>query len=150
MTGDLGFDTGPFVNLAVFCEQAIQDKEDVLTLVRIVDRITVSATGDGAPEDLPPGAAVNTTLVVGLKPGEARGKQTLQVSLEHPDGSHHPGPELPVHFTQGPSVGHNLILKMTLALSSAGLYWADVLVNKRLVTRIPLEVRYEVIPPGIQ
>lgn len=145
MPGELGFDTGPYVTLATFCEQAIEDKNGVLTLVRIIDQITAS----GASDELPQGAAVATTLVVGLKPGQARGRQTVQVAIEHPDGTRHPGSDLPVHFTQGPVVGANLVLNMTIALSTTGIYWADVLVNKRLVTRVPLEVRYEVTPPGM-
>lgn len=150
MAGELGFDTGPYVNLAVFCEQAIEDKNGVLTLVRIVDQVTVSASGTNVSDDLPPGAAINNTLVLGLRAGQAMGKQTVQIIFEHPDGGRHPGPEMPVHFTPGTTGGANLILKITLALSTAGVYWADVLVNKRLVTRLSLEVRYQVIPPGMQ
>lgn len=55
-----------------------------------------------------------------------------------------------MHFTQGPNSGADLILKIDLTLSTTGIYWADVLVNGRLVTRAPLEVRYQVIPPGMQ
>lgn len=150
VAGELGFDTGPFVGLAVFCEQAIEEKDGVITLVRVVDQMTVSVSDPDAPDDLPPGAGIQTTLVIGLKAGQALGKQKVQVVFEHPDGSRHAGPELPVHFTQAPASGANLILKTTLALSTTGLYWADVLVNNRLVTRSPLEVRYQVIPPGMQ
>lgn len=150
MAGELGFDTGPFVGLAVFCEQAIEDKNGVLTLVRVIDQMTVSVSDLNAPEELPPGAGIQTTLVLGLKAGQALGKQRVRVVFEHPDGSRHPGPELPVHFTQAPASGANLILKLTLGLSTTGLYWADVLVNDRLVTRSPLEVRYQVIPPGME
>lgn len=150
MAGELGFDTGPYVTLALFCEQAIEDKSGVLTLVRIVDQMTVSASGPNVPAELPPGAGIQTNLVIGLKSGHALGQQKVQVVFEHPDGSRHPGPELPVHFTQEPSHGANLVLALTVALSTTGLYWADILVNGRLVTRTPLEVRYEVIPPGIQ
>ncbi len=150
MPGELGFDTGPYVSIATFCEQVIEDKSGVLTLVRLVDQLTVSASGKGASDELPPGGTLNTTLAIGLKSGQARGKQSVRVTVEHPDGTRHPGPELPVHFTQGPNSGANLVLKIGLTLSSTGLYWADVLVNGRVVTRVPLEVRYEVIPPGIQ
>jgi len=30
---------GPFVAFAVFCEKALQEKDNVLTLIRVVDRI---------------------------------------------------------------------------------------------------------------
>jgi hypothetical protein len=150
VAGELGYDTGPYVNVAVFCERVLQEKDDVITLVRIVDQITVSVTGTDAPDELPPGAAVSTNLVISLRAGQATGKQRVQITFEHPDGSRHPGPELPVHFTQGSSGGANLILNMNVALSTTGIYWADILVNGRLVTRLPLEIRYQVIPPGIQ
>ncbi len=146
VAGELGFDTGPFVTLAVFCDQAIEDKEGVLTLIRVVDQVTLRASGEGAPSDLPPGQAINATLVVGLKAGKAKGRQTVQVTFEHPDGTRDAGPELPVHFTGGDHQGANLIFKASIVLSDAGIYWADVSVNARLVTRTPLEVRYEVTP----
>ena len=149
MAGELGFDTGPFVNVATFCDQAIQDKDGVLTIVRVIDQMTLTATGPTAPEELPPGGAVNLTLVVALKAGQAHGKQDVKIEFEHPDGSKHPGPAIPVHFSGGAGGGANAIFKITLVLSSAGLYWADVLVNGRLVSRVPLEVRYQVIPQGV-
>ena len=150
MPGELGFDTGPFVSLAVFCDQAIEDKSGVLTIIRIVDQVTLMAAGPDAPEELPPGAAINTTLVIGLKAGQARGRQALQVTFVHPDGSRHPGPELNFHLAGLEHSGQNFILKAGVALSDAGIYWAEVWINKRLVTRTPLDVRYEISPPGIQ
>lgn len=149
MAGELGYDTGPFVSLAVFCENVIQDKDGVLTLVRILDEITVSAQGDDAPEEMPPGGIIPLNIVVGLKPGQALGGQTIQVVFEHPDGIRKEGPKVPVHFSGAPNAGQNVHLQATLALSDQGLYNADVLVNGRLVTRMPLLVRYQVVPPGM-
>lgn len=149
MAGELGFDTGPFVSLAVFAENVIQDKDGVLTLVRILDQITVSAQGDDAPDEMPPGGVIPLNIVVGLKPGQAKGAQKVQVVFEHPDGTRKPGPEVPIHFSGAPNAGQNLHLQAGLALSDAGLYIADVLVNGRLVTRMPLDVRYQVVPPGM-
>lgn len=147
----MGFDTGPYVVLATFCDQVIEDKTGVLSVIRIVDQLTLSVkSGEGVPDELPPGAGFNSTFAVGLKAGEARGRQTVQIIVEHPDGSRHPGPELQVHFSQGPTSGANVVLKLGLILSTTGLYWTNVLVNGRLVTRVPLDVRYEVIQPGIQ
>jgi hypothetical protein len=141
--GELGYDTGPFVVLAVFCEQAIEDKEGIVTLIRIIDQVTLQAIGPGAPDELPEGSFVTTTFVVGLKAGLARGENNVQITFEHPDGSKHAGPDVPVHFSGGVQQGHNIILKLNLGLSDAGVYWAEVTVNKRLVTKSPLEVRYE-------
>ena len=142
MPGELGFDTGPFVNVACFCERAIQENDGVLSLMRVIDQINVQTQGPNPPEELPPGAMIQTTLVVALKPGQARGRQSVQVILEHPDTSRHDGPVQTIQFTGGPNNGANMIIKMGIQLSTAGLYWADVLVNKRLVTRVGLEVTY--------
>jgi hypothetical protein len=142
MAGELGFDTGPFVNVAVFCERVLQEKDNVLSAIRIVDQINVQAQGNIAPEDLPAGSTIQSTLLVMLKAGEARGPQTIQVVIEDPVGGRREGPEQSVVFSPGPAGGVNLIIPLMMQLSSAGLYWADVLINRRLVSRVPLTVNY--------
>lgn len=142
MPGELGFDTGPFVNMAVFCDRAMQETDGVVSIIRVVDQVNVQASGPDAPEELPPGGEIQVTLVLMLKAGEAKGMQTVQIVLEHPDTTRHEAPVLSVSFTQGQHSGANLIMPMTIQTTSAGLYWADVLVNGRLVTRVPLLVNY--------
>jgi hypothetical protein len=93
MAGELGFDTGPFVNVAAFCERVLQEKDNVLSAIRIVDQINVQALGDVAPEDLPAGSTIQSTLLVMLKAGDARGPQTIQVVIEDPAGGRREGPE---------------------------------------------------------
>lgn len=142
MPGELGFDTGPYVNIAVFCDRAITEADGALSLIRIIDQVNVQLQGPGAPDDLPPGGVLQATLVVGLKPGRARGRQSVQIVMEHPDTMRYPGPVQSIQFTGGPNNGVNVVLNMNIQLSSAGLYWADVMVNDRLVTRVPLQVTY--------
>lgn len=142
MAGELGFDTGPFVNVAAFCERVVEEKDGTLTLVRLIDQFKVEANGPDAPDDLPPGAVVQATLVVMLKRGRARGGQAITVELEHPDASRKKGPETSINFIGGEGSGANLVIPMQIQLSSAGLYWADIFVNKRLAARAPLEVTY--------
>lgn len=36
----MGLNTGPFIKVACFCENAIEGKDGVFTLVRIVDVVT--------------------------------------------------------------------------------------------------------------
>lgn len=138
---ELGFDTGPFVSLAAFCETVLQEANGVLSLIRVVDTLEVHAKGPDAPDDMPPGV-VEATLVVLLRAGRAKGGQTVQINLERPDGSRDDGPEIQVHFPGGEGSGHNLISTMRFEARSQGLYWADVVVNKRLMTRVPLQVKY--------
>ena len=142
VAGELGFDTGPFLNVAAFVDEVIEGKDGVLTLVRVVDRLNIEASGPEAPDELPEGGVVATKLVLMLKAGEARGSQRLQVVLEDPDTTRHEGPETAVNFPGGPGSGFNMVLPMRFVISSAGLYWANVYVNKRLMARVPLEIVY--------
>lgn len=149
MAGELGFSTGPYVNTAVFCERVLQEKDGVLSLIRIIDQMNIPIPSSGL-ETGAPGPLVQPTLCVALKPGDARGRQTAQIVLEHPDTSRHEGPPISISFTGGPNQGTNLVLPMPIQVSSEGLYWADVLLNGRLMTRVPLQITYIVMPvPGI-
>jgi hypothetical protein len=141
MPGEFGFDSGPFVNVAAFCDRVLDEKDNVISLVRVIDRITIQATGPEAPDALPPGM-IQTTLVVVLKAGEARGNQVVQVNLEYPDGGHRGGPEVAINFPGGPETGANIVMPVAFEATSAGVYWAHVLVNRRPVARVPLKIEY--------
>lgn len=141
MAGELGFDTGPFVAAAMFVDTVIEGKDDVLSLIRVIDRMTVNAHGPNVPDDIPPGI-VRTNLVVMLKAGKARGAQRFRVDMELPDGSRKKGPEQTVHFTPGESGGVSIFAPLAIEIVSAGLYWTDVFINDRLMSRVPLEIRY--------
>jgi hypothetical protein len=147
VAGELGFDTGPYVNAAVFCEKAITEQDGVLSLIRVVDQINVQAQGPEAPDELPPGGLIQPTLVLVFKPGEARGSQRVRVDIEHPDTIIRKGPEQSFSFTGGPNNGVNIVALTQIALSTTGLYWANVYVNDRLVTRVPLQVSYSFTRP---
>jgi hypothetical protein len=141
MPGELGFDTGPFVNVAAFCERVLQEQDNVISLIRLIDQINVEAHGPGAPDELPP-TNIPATLVVMLKAGQARGSQRAKITLEAPDGSRRDGPEIAVNFPGGAGSGANLLLPLTIGVESAGLYWADVHINNRLAARVPLQINY--------
>jgi hypothetical protein len=141
VAGEFGFNTGPYVIVAAFCDTVIEGKDGVLSLIRLIDRIDIQADGAGAPDHLPTGTLA-TTLVVQLRAGEALGAQRIQVGLERPDGTIELGPERALNFTPGRGGGANIILPMQIEIRSAGLHWAVVFINDRPCARTPLEVRY--------
>jgi hypothetical protein len=102
----------------------------------------VNAQGPDAPEDLPAGIGVSANLVISLRAGMARGAQTVGITVEHPDGSRKPAPEMSVNFAPGPHGGVNIVSPLGFEVTSAGLHWIDVFVNSRLMTRVPLVVQY--------
>lgn len=44
----------PLVRLAALCDQVLREKDDTLSIIRVVDRFTLRASGPGAPEKMPP------------------------------------------------------------------------------------------------
>ncbi len=141
--------TGPFVNVAAFCENVIEDKSGVLTLVRIVDRLIVSAQGTSVPEQMPP-TPLNWFLVLMLKSGQARGSVAVTIQPEFPSGLR----ETPVTFTsyfEGGSRGCNIVTRLGMVLKEPGVYWFRISVGDTLATQVPLEVIYSrTIVPGPQ
>jgi hypothetical protein len=67
----------------------------------------------------------------------------VEIALEHPDGTRKQSPQRSVNFTPGEHGGVNIVSPIALEVTSAGLYWADIRINGRLVTRVPLDVQYQ-------
>lgn len=128
---------GPFVTAALFCERLLHNKDDkkddVITLVRLVDQFT-----SDMPDDVPNRAAlVETTLFIGLKSGGYLGPASLRIERIAPDGSRdtHPGAE--VTFSQ-PEQGAQITLDVRLTARESGTHWFEVFVNDRRLTRTPI------------
>jgi hypothetical protein len=137
----MAFKDGPYLQVACFCEQVIEDKSNVLSLIRIVDTITGSAAGPSPPEEMPP-VNFTTNLVVMAKSGTARGRRTLSVELTKPSLEKHKLPiELTVHF-EGEEKGSNVIARLQSTFDQEGLYWFDILLNGVKWTSLPMRVKY--------
>lgn len=143
-------DGGPFLAAAFFCERVIEDKEGILTVVRIVDRIVQTAIGVDTPDVMPP-ANVSLTLLIALRSGEARGRHDVQIAAENPSGLRKPLAQAFSVLLEGEDRGANLVINLNFTAPQEGLYWFDVLVDQRRVTRVPLRLVYqrqEVVGPG--
>jgi hypothetical protein len=140
---------GPFVTVATFCERILEEKDGVFTLVRIIDRYHVES---GATGLTPPGGAkagLKTFLLVIIKAGDFVGDATVSLKVRHPSGQYGPKPiSIPVTFTQaeGPESGIALQVEMGFGLEETGLYWADVEVDGKLLTRVPVRVEFRSKP----
>lgn len=145
----MSFESGPYLTLATFCEQVIEDKSGVLSLIRIVDRMNITTQGPNAPEQMPP-ANLSWFLVLNLKSGMARGSCEVKIEPELPSGLRLPSLTLSAHL-EGENKGQNLISKMDLRLEEPGVYWFRIYFNDVFVTQVPVEVIYSriVTPPPV-
>lgn len=141
------FETGPYVQAALLCEKVLEEKDGILSLIRVVDRFTHSVRGAAVPEQMPP-VPVNLTLLVALKSGEARGRNTMRLRMRDPSGLV-AGPEMSVPvFFEGENRGINVRIALAMQLSVEGLYWFEVLLEDQLLTKIPLQIIYAPISTG--
>lgn len=145
----MAFERGPYLILAAFCEQVIEDKSGVLSLIRVVDRMNITVQGPSAPDEMPP-AILNWVLVLSMKSGEARGSHTLKIEPELPSGQRTAPMTLTPYF-EGGSRGINIVTRVNFKLEMPGLYWFRITLNDQFLTQIPVEVIYSrVVAPGPQ
>jgi hypothetical protein len=133
---------GPWLTAALLCERVIEDKEGTLTVVRIVDRVISSAIGQGTPEQMP-SVPVSVTLLVAFKSGDAHGRSDLRIELEPPTGLRTPIAQMLSILNEGEDRGSNLVLNLNFTAQHEGLYWFDLILDDRLITRVPLRVVYQ-------
>jgi hypothetical protein len=135
--GDLlpGFTAGgPYLMLAVLCERVLREADGVMSLIRIVDRITIQGSLDSAaPPTFP------LTAVIGLKAGFARGSYLLKVKTISPAHQDLGAAELPMLF-EGEDRGAVVGLTLAFQPHEEGLYWLEVYLQDVLITKMPLRV----------
>lgn len=127
---------GPYVGVAIFCEKILKEADGVMSLIRVVDRITFSVPTEGAAP-----AAYPLVAVVMFKSGDARGTYTVALRSTGPSGQPLGTIEAPVLF-EGADRGVTVALQFAFQPAEEGLHWFDVLVGDHQFTRIPLRAVY--------
>ena len=131
---------GPLLRTAVFCDTVIEAKDGPLSLIRIIDRIMVEASGPDAPEEMPP-VHRQMTAVLTFAGGSAKGRSQIRFVMEKPNAEQEQlwsGSML----AEAPDRGQNFILRFGQVFDLEGLYWFHVYVEQELVTSMPLRLLY--------
>jgi hypothetical protein len=139
----MGQKHGPYVALAVFCENVIEDKSGVLSVIRVIDTFTLLAQGPNVPEQLPQGQ-IQVKCVVALKSGDAKGRHRLSIVPHLPSGQQgHDLATVPVVF-EGENRGNNIIIDLNYSVEHEGVHWFHVVLNDdQILTKMPLNVIYQ-------
>lgn len=127
------------LSMAVFCERVLREADNVLSVIRVIDRFNVfgpTATMT-QPQPLP------FTVLISFKSGILRGKQLLEIRPISPSGTDMQRLSFPMLFEGDDERGNALIAQMSLSFNEEGLYWFDVYLNEELVTRMPLRITYQ-------
>jgi hypothetical protein len=138
-------ETGPYLKAAVLCENVIEGKDGVLSLIRVIDRVTLTAAGPQAPEEMPP-VQRELKLVLMFISGRARGTHSAELKVEKPDGDIRGGWSGSV-FLEGEDRGANLVIQINFTFELQGLYWFHLFVDDSLMTKLPFRLIYQRVGP---
>lgn len=141
MTTSTSFEGGPYLLAALLCEKVLMEQDGVKSAVRIIDRVTRTATGHTPPTAMEP-FDYEVTLLLKLKSGSARGSYPLRVNLVKPSGESFAPLEQTIYFEGEDDRGIDLIASIRIKLELPGVYWFEVFLGEALLTRIPFRVIY--------
>lgn len=131
---------GVWVQMAAFCEKVLEDKDGVLSLIRVVDRFFVP----DLPEEVHPEGAtgLQTFAVIAFKSDGPFGPARLEMHHRPPGGPQLQMKPVDIHMrggVEGAQLRAELILPLTR--ESIGTHWFDVVIDGRILTRLTLEVQ---------
>ncbi len=135
-------DQGPFLCAALLCEKLLLEQDGVSSAIRVIDRVTRTAAGPRPPEEME-SFEYEVTLVVILKAGWTHGSHPLRIEMIRPPGETQVILQQTVFFDGGEDRGVNVVSRMRLQLSQEGLYWFEVFLGSRMLTKIPMRVVYQ-------
>jgi len=136
---------GPYLNMAVLCEKVLREQDGVLSVIRVVERVTITPPPD-SPEQMPP-TSLNLALVVTLRAGVMQGQMNLKMALITPGGIENQMGSFPVLF-EGQDRGVHLVTNLNLTVGEHGLYWIAIYLEAQLLTKVPLRILYQRISVG--
>lgn len=136
-----GAPNGPFVNVAAFCQYALQEKDDAITAVRIVDRVTLAVDEGDQADAAGTSAPLQLWAVIVLQPGALRGSHNLTVRPTTPTADQSSPWEFPIFFPED-GRGVQVLVNMSITVTREGTSNFDVYVDDQFLTRMPLRVAF--------
>ena len=138
---------GPYLNAALVCERVLQERDGVTSLIRVIDRVTVTALSQGTVAGELPPSSLSFTVYVALKSGVYKGSLPVKFEIKSPDDEKLGEFSTDVLF-EGDDRGVNIVSPMQLQIQKDGLWWIDVFLMNDLITRIPLRVIVQRVSQG--
>jgi hypothetical protein len=138
--------TKPQVAAAFLCERILQEKDNVVSAIRIVDTFMIRKPPESAltPQMIP---VVALTLMVSFKAVGAKGEYVLKLILHDASGKPlvsalQAEPSFPMKFSgERKEEGVNVFANFQLPAQTLGSFYFDVLVDGEVVTKVPFILR---------
>jgi hypothetical protein len=133
---------GPFLQMAVFCEKVLQEKDGVMSAIRIVDKFIIDMPSEDTetPQTIIPKIDIN--IMIALKSGDFKGKKHLKIKPISPSGQELPGFTGPI-LLEGGDHGAFVVVRYLFAGDQEGIYWFEVELDGEILTKMPMHIIYQ-------
>lgn len=131
----------PYLQVAALCEKHLEEKDGVISLIRIIDRFTIPGTDDVMPPTI-----LAFTIAVMFKAGNFRGRAEIGVQPISPSNTLMPEIKLTVQFRGEEEGGVNMMGLVKLQVTEEGLHWLVITLEGEEYTRVPMRVVYQKEP----
>jgi hypothetical protein len=122
----------PYIVVATTCENVLIEKDNVISLIRLVDLFTIH-------QKPPPAASLPMKAFISLRAGELRGPFVMKLRIRTPNGEVREVPEsFPVVFNEEARAA-NVFFTFGIP-AQAGTYWIDLLWQEELLTSFPVSI----------
>jgi hypothetical protein len=122
----------PYVAIASLCERALIERDNVLSLIRVVDTFT--------PEK-PPVETAGVKIIPAAQFYVVVAFKALR--LVGPSGKQQPLGDPVTFVLDGNESGFSFVAQVTIPANEPGLSWIDVVVDDEVLTRIPFRIRLQ-------
>jgi hypothetical protein len=153
-------ETKPLIAAAFTCEKVLEQAGPIYSVIRIVDKYTVSLTPLGVvsqpnmkseaqpmvPKIVNEGLTLDMNAFIALKAGHVTGPHTMAIAVRDPENNERVvAQHIPVEFKlDDPAETFVVNLKLVMPNNApTGRYWINVLWDSELLTKIPVTVHRE-------
>jgi hypothetical protein len=134
--------TRPIVNIATVCEKVMVEKDNVVSLIRVVDTFFVPEEALAQAQN----SFIPVTGLIVLRGGDFVGEGELSLAVESPDGKKTDVPDkFPMTFSCSDH-SNNVVCNMAISLRHIGTSWVTVLWNGDLLTKFPIKLAQQTKP----
>ncbi len=121
--------SGPWIQTAVLCEQVAGEASGKVTATDIVDGVAIEG-----------GSQLDLNLMIALVRGDWLGAINLRVIAYDPEGNVIAAMDVEGDPPSIPYALSRIIVPVEIVPGAPGVYWFDLLIEDRTITRIPLRI----------
>jgi len=130
----------PYLKYGVICERVLTEKDGVLSLIRVVDRFTITITGREPPDQLPEGIK---GMTIAMCWAGGLGTHEAAFNIQSPGGETQRSPQSWSFNLDALNRSHGIIVRLPVRIKREGVYWIEFVLNGEVKSRIPFQVVYQ-------